>query len=351
MSSGYEATPTIEEMSAVTDTKPTTMDDLLSTYRKPEGEYSILEFDVPAGIHVYNTSRQFMLDGEAYILGRTEKRDDQFSSKVIPFRFVATSNKWVADSSVSNLSKLTAGKIVQDPQISHVGGEWVVNCIEVQLNDKDDPSAGCVYWTNIFSGERLDDLKLLTKSPETMKCVRLVELENGQVGVFTRPQSPGDPSRGGRGKIGFCVVDRLSDIDATVLHEAPLMYDLFGDEEWGGVNDVRLMPDGRLLALGHIARFLTDSPIEGDREYHSIVFEFDPYKRAIGNVRMVSKVEDMELERLPFEIEPKKQYLNRVEYPNALGPEIDLQSDSVVLIKSVRDSVQVMQNIPNPVAP
>src|SRR6266404_986220 len=119
MSSGYETTSTIEETSSATDTKPTTMDDLLSTYRKPEGEYSILEFDVPAGIHVYNTSRQFILDGKAYILGRTERRDYQFSSKVIPFRFARTRNKWVADSSVSNLNKLTAGKIMQDPQISH----------------------------------------------------------------------------------------------------------------------------------------------------------------------------------------------------------------------------------------
>lgn len=348
MNVSYEdITEVHEDVGYTAGARPSTIEGLLGGYQKPEGDYSILDFAVPAGLHVYNVSREVTVDGKRIVLGRTERVDNQFSSKVIPFTFEEATGKWRADSNISNLNQLTAGKIMQDPQITHVNGEWAVNCIEVVLDDANNPEAGCHYWTNIYSGQRLDNLALLAQSPQKMKCVRLVELENGQVGVFTRPQSD-SPEQGGLGKIGFCVVDNLGDVDATVMKEAPLIHDLFQDHEWGGVNDVRLMPNGKLLALGHIARYLTDSPIKDDREYHTILFEFEPQRRKWDNLRMVSRADDI-LDRLDFEVKPKEEYLQRVEYANALGSDLDPQSDSIVVTSSVRDRLPIAQKIPNPV--
>ena len=95
-----------------------------------------------------------------------------------------------------------------------------------------------------------------------MKDLRLVELQDGSIGVFTRPQG----EKGGRGKIGFTRVASLEELSIDQINKAPLLEGQFVDEEWGGCNEIHLLPNGILGVLGHIACF----DEQGDRHYYLV---------------------------------------------------------------------------------
>ena len=74
-----------------------------------------------------------------------------------------------------------------------------------------------------------------------MKDIRLIAMENGKIGVFTRPQGEGP------GTIGFTTVNSLEQLSIAVINDAPL--GSFMPEEWGGANEIHLLEDGLLGVL------------------------------------------------------------------------------------------------------
>jgi hypothetical protein len=116
-------------------------------------------------------------------------------------------------------------------------------------------------------GSALSDLQQFLVGPTGMKDIRLVEMADGRVAVFSRPQGP----VGGRGKIGFTIVSSLSAITAEVIANAPLFPGQFLDEEWGGANEIHVLSNGKLGVLGHIARF----DEQHHRHYYGMVFSVD----------------------------------------------------------------------------
>lgn len=208
------------------------------------------------GYDIYNPTAPFSYEGDKYICARVEKRDSEESEAVF-FKEEEKDVYTVAE-------KLPRFKI-QDPCLTKIDRYYILGGTET-FPHPDNPE--WIGWRTVFYyGENLTDLKLLAKGPLGMKDVRLVKLQNGRIGVFTRPQG----EKGGRGKIGFTTADDLFSLTEEMMEEAPLLT-MFNDIEWGGVNAVYPLADGQLGVLGHIACY---EP-EGVRHYYPMSFKFNP---------------------------------------------------------------------------
>lgn len=204
---------------------------------------------------VYNITAPFMDEGEWVIAGRVEGRDTEHS--VVKF-FVEREGVWVPRPNAPTFT-------LQDPFVTWIHGELIFGGVEIYPHPT---IVGALGWrTNFYRGSNIQELKQFTSGPDGMKDIRLVEMVEGQIGVFTRPQG----EVGGRGKIGFTVVDTLTDVTPAVIEKAQLL-DQFIDEEWGGANEVHLLKNGLLGVLGHIACFGEQE----ERHYYPMVFCFNP---------------------------------------------------------------------------
>ncbi len=125
------------------------------------------------GKDVYNPSVPFEYDGKRHIFGRIESRDSEKDSIVAPF-VETRPNVWTQIEDAQELS-------VQDPCIAEINGQYIVSGIEK------DWDTG-IYRTVFFVGNTPFELKHLMTGPSLMKGIRLVELEDGTIGIFTRPQ-------------------------------------------------------------------------------------------------------------------------------------------------------------------
>ena len=204
---------------------------------------------------VYNITAPFQAGEEVVIGGRVEARDTELAEAVF---FAERDGVWAPLGGIRTFAKL------QDPCVARLGGEWVVGGVEFPVTLAD----GEVGWQmQFYRGKRLEELEPLLTGPERMKDIRLVELADGRIGVFSRPQG----ELGGRGTIGFTAVDSLDGLDARAIEQAPLLRGQFRAEEWGGANEAHLLRNGRIGVLGHIACM-----DEEGKHYYPIVFCLDP---------------------------------------------------------------------------
>ncbi|MBT4500316.1 MAG: DUF1861 family protein, partial [Gemmatimonadetes bacterium] len=211
---------------------------------------------------VYNITAPFQVGEEMIIAGRVEVRDSELAELVF---FVERDGAWWPRPDTQSYMKL------QDPCVARIGGELVIGGVEYPVTLDSGREGGRMIF---FRGERLEDLERFLIGPDHMKDIRLVELADGRVGVFSRPQ--GEP--GGRGTIGFTAVDSLEELTAEVIAGAPLLAGQFLEEEWGGANEAHLLADGRLGVLGHIARM-----DEKEKHYYPMAFVLNP-----GNLERTS---------------------------------------------------------------
>lgn len=204
---------------------------------------------------VYNITAPFQVDGETVIAGRVESRDSELAEA---FFFVERDGVWLPPPTAPTFAKL------QDPCVARIGGELIVGGVEFPV---ELPGGDQGWRMKFYRGESLENLELFLVGPDRMKDIRLVELPAGRIGVFSRPQ--GD--KGGRGTVGFTRVDRLEDLTAQAIDEAPLLRGQFRPDEWGGANEARVLRGGMIGVLGHIARM-----DEAGKHYYPMVFALDP---------------------------------------------------------------------------
>ncbi|MGL4336996.1 MAG: DUF1861 family protein [Turicibacter sp.] len=233
------------------------VDDVLQAFRNKEEKPTNANRPVFAGIDnkdVYNPTAPFMDNGQLVIAGRVESRDSEHSEVIF---FVEQDGAWVP-------RKNTPTFVLQDPYFAFVQGELVVGGTEI-FPHPENPEA--LWWhARFLKGKDINSLETFVYGPNGMKDIRLVELQDGRVGVFSRPQG----QKGGRGKVGFTVVESLAHVTPEVIQEAPLLTQ-FDDEEWGGVNAAYLLSNGKIGVLGHIAKMT-----EGDvRHYYPMAFCVD----------------------------------------------------------------------------
>ncbi len=222
------------------------------------------------GTHdVYNITAPFMDNGEQIIAGRVEDRGKE-SSKVM--FFVKRNGEWVPRNGAPVFA-------LQDPFFTFIQGELVFGGVEVYF-DGDDPHYVTSWRTVFYRGQSINELEPFAKGPLTMKDIRLVELENGGIGVFTRPMMVD----GARALIGYTEIGALEDLTEEVIDGAELFRHQFLPEEWGGANEAHLLSGGTVGVLGHVAR-MEENNI---RHYYPMVFAFDPTHKRYSPMKLIA---------------------------------------------------------------
>lgn len=203
---------------------------------------------------VYNITAPFDWLGKTIIAGRVEKRDEELSQIIF---FEKSGDTW------NSVEEGPCFPGLQDPCITRIDGKILLGGVRFPVRIGENGQA----WQMEFyleNGEGSFD-KLLTGPPK-MKDIRFLQLPDRRILVLTRPQG----EKGGRGKIGYCVVNTLGEATHEAIEEAPL-FDHCPEEVWVGANEAHNLKNGNIGVLGHIAEFSEG----GDRHYHSMVFSID----------------------------------------------------------------------------
>lgn len=259
--------------------------------RPQRGSRGKIVFHGAAGMDIYNPTAPFMDEGRWCIAARVEARDSE-DSRV---RFFA----WDGGNHAELLDDMPAFAL-QDPFVSRIGGQLLLGGVEVDFSGE---SGGVRWRTQFFVGPSVSALRPLTAGPWGMKDIRLVELPDQRILVFTRPQ--GDP--GGRGTIGWTIISRLADLNLRSIASATLIPHVEA-QYWCGVNEARVLPSGHVGALAHVARF----DERGERHYYAARFIFD-YQRGSSSAMTIIACRDDFLAG-----ESKRDDLRDVVFPGGL---------------------------------
>jgi hypothetical protein len=232
------------------------VDDLLRHHRRTRapGFGEKLRFAEVGRKDVYNPTRPFCVNGRRVLAARVESRHKETDSQI--WFFQKRGDAWTPIAGTPRLS-------LQDPFVTRVGNELILGGVEV-----DTIKPGAIrYRTAFYRGKSLHALRRFATGPDGMKDIRLAELQNGRILVLTRPQG----RKGGRGKIGYTVIDNLDALTPDAIARAPLIRHQFQRSEWGGANEIHVLDDNTVGVLGHIARFDRD----GGRHYYPMAFTLD----------------------------------------------------------------------------
>lgn len=233
----------------------------------------IENFVMDDGSDCYNPSIPFLVDGKEYILARTQQRKGAYS-KV--YFFKKENDKWVVDK---------AGQVfdLEDPSIVNLNGVNVISGVNVVFGD--GITTFTEWKTDFYVGTGINGYKKFATGPAHMKDIRLVQLKDGKVGIFTRPLGE-YVTDGHKAKVGFTIVDKIEDLNADVISKAPLLEDFFLIEEWGGCNCAYQLKNGLIGVIGHRSY---GENIDGVDilHYFGTYFIFDPATRKSTNMNVI----------------------------------------------------------------
>lgn len=208
--------------------------------RKPSFLGDVVKFTGVDGYDVYNPSIPFQIDGETVLAGRVENRANEVSQTKF-FRRTSNENEWtlIADAPVLDL---------QDPFVTTIGDETFLGGVYVIW----DGDRVVEYSTYFYRGKTLKDLKLAFKGPKFMKDIRLLELSNGKIAVFSRPQGEKMIKEFGCVcKIGFAIADSIDMVNEDFIENAKHLEGQFTSDEWGGCNQLYNLKNGLIGIIGH----------------------------------------------------------------------------------------------------
>jgi len=234
----------------------------------------ILKFTGPdvEGFDVYNPTAPFDDNGILTMAARVESRNSETDTHVL--FFTQKDDTWERIPGTPSFP-------LQDPFITRIHGELVFGGVAYPVENNS--------WKTLFyRGKTVNELTLFAEGPLTMKDIRVVELADGRVGVFTRPMG----EIGGRGKIGFTTIDSLDELSSLDMAHAPLIEGQFGEDTWGGANEVQLLPSGLIGILGHTAMFGEDEAGNSLKIYRAMAFTFDPVKHAASEIKIIAERTD-----------------------------------------------------------
>ena len=234
---------------------------LLSAYDKRNIlDIKKVSFKGVEGRDVYNITAPFYSNGDEYIAGRVEPRENEVESRIM--FFVKKDDIWILD-------KTSPVFHMQDPFVCIINDELIFGGVEITLEHD-----AINYSTVFFRGKDIHNLERFAKGPCGMKDIRLILLPQDNIGVFTRPQGV----IGGKGRIGFmdiASIDDLSRLEDKDYFAAPLLKDDFHYDEWLGVNAVYILKNGLVGVLGHIACCTEDAEKKSCKNYYPITFVLD----------------------------------------------------------------------------
>ncbi|EIS78282.1 hypothetical protein YPPY72_2898 [Yersinia pestis PY-72] len=167
---------------------------------------------------------------------------------------------------------------LQDPFFTRIEDELILGGVEI--NPHPDNPRQLIWHTVFFRGRDIHSLTRFASGPPGMKDIRLCHIQQGRIGVFTRPQG----KIGGRGTIGYVEINNLEALTPETITSAELFEQQFNSEEWGGVNETHLLCDGTIGLLSHIACF----DQHGRRHYYPGVFIFNPDTKNYTPIKIIA---------------------------------------------------------------
>ncbi|OMD64119.1 hypothetical protein BSK48_25310 [Paenibacillus odorifer] len=237
---------------------------------------AILSFHGVEGFDVYNITIPFERDGKRYLFGRVERRDEWARSWVRLFEETGQ-DEWT----------LVQGSMIytlEDPYVSLIGSEIVMGGTHVQR----EGGKVKTYFGYFHRGTDLHNLYYFTTGPNKMKDIRLVELQDGRIGVFSRPRGAETLGKyGSESMIGFTVFDGLDQLTAETIEQAPYIPGIFGEGEWGGVNQAYLLDSGKIGIIGHNCYRDEDASGGEVKVYLNMAFVFDPGTRKAEDLHLI----------------------------------------------------------------
>lgn len=217
---------------------------------------------------VYNISAPFHSAGRRVVAGRVEARDSEDSTAIF---FQEAGGIW---SPIEGAPQFR----LQDPFVTTIAGELVFGGVEVDLRPAEP-----IWHTVFYRGADLFHLRPFFAGPIGMKDIRLCELADGRVAIFTRPRG----SKGGRGTIGYTEVASLDALTIAAIDAAPMLEGMFHPLDWGGANEAHLLASGEIGVIAHAA-FFEEDILYGKRRYYAVSFVFDPATHAWRDYRIIA---------------------------------------------------------------
>lgn len=212
---------------------------------------------------VTNPSVPFCMDGQEVLAVRADPGGPKPASQTRFCRREGDGYALIPDAPVLDL---------EDPFVTSIGGKLVLGGVRlVWKNGELD-----AWVTDFYTGNKIDDLQYLCTGPRHMKDIRLVELRDGKIGVFSRPQGQKMLDRYGCiAQVGFAVANSLLEVSAELIEAAPYLQGLFLPDEWGGANQAMALKNGLIGMIGHSA---WGERIGGEHvlHYYSTAFAVDP---------------------------------------------------------------------------
>jgi len=282
---------------------------------KPEGELLCFDLDkerlscldaysLKKEVTIYNPTKPILHYGKRYLLGRVEMIDSENSNILF---FIEDKGVWksVKNSPVFDL---------QDPfYIKNIQGHVVLGGVRVY-----DAGGGELGYETVFykyvehASELINDgdgtlVKPFAVSPKKMKDIRLIELKNGNIGVFTRPQG----GEAGLGKIAYIEIASLDELERSIP-KARIIENQFYEDEWGGANELHLLKNGQIGVLGHIAHYNGNV-----RYYYAMSFVFDPIDHIASEMEILTTADEFP------KVKSKKSELGKIIFSGGLDRKRD----------------------------
>lgn len=207
---------------------------------RPKREAELLRFAGVNGRDVYNCSVPFEDGGKTYILGRVEERK-KFACSVCYLFEKKEDGVWYK---VPEFDALP----LEDPFYTKINGEVIVigtHVVKEQGRVK-------TYYGYFYRGTDIFHLEYFTTGPKYMKDIRLVQLPENKIGVFSRPRCEKMKEiYGCESMVGFTVISSLDELTAEVIQSAKYLKNFFEADEWGGVNQAFWLGSNLIGAIGH----------------------------------------------------------------------------------------------------
>ncbi len=239
-------------------------------------ESAVLTFHGIEGFDVYNCSIPFTWEGKEYIYGRVEKREEWARSWVRLFEKTGKDEY--------TLVKEHMIYQLEDPYISIIQGEMVLGGTHVRKRSGEIDT----FYGYFYHGLDLNDLNYFTTGPDYMKDIRLVELINGRIGVFSRPRSEEIRKKYGSGSmIGFAVINSLNELNSEVIQNAKPIEGIFDKDEWGGCNQAYLLSNDMIGVIGHHGYEVKLEDGKSLAIYTNTSFEFNPVTFEVKNRKII----------------------------------------------------------------
>ena len=238
-------------------------------------ESTKLKFIGIDGYDVYNSSIPFEWNGKKYIYGRVERREEWARSWARLFENTGK-DEWtlVPNSMIYQL---------EDPYIAIVNGELVMGGTHVVRNQGELKT----YYGYFYKGTDIEDLYYFTTGPDYMKDIRLVEMPNHKVGVFSRPRNEEVRKLyGSESLIGFTVIDDIKDLSSDIIENAPFIPGIFDKDEWGGCNQAYYLDSGYIGMIGHKCYKHNENGVD-IMTYMNTSFVLDPDKHELVDSKII----------------------------------------------------------------